>query len=102
MLRTTADGESSGPGFGRWPAWLGPWLAKLRLHAIEPREARGRPPTIACPAVERTRPSTPSVRIERRPSRDVARGSNNAPAARPPYRVAPKTPTSPWLKPNDL
>ena len=37
-----------------------------------------------------------------RPSRDVARGSSNAPAARPPYRVAPKTPTSPWPKPNDL
>ena len=47
MLRTTADGERSWPGFGRWPAWLGPWLGKLRLHAIEPREAPGRPPTIA-------------------------------------------------------
>ncbi len=47
MSRTTGDGESTGPGFGRWPAWLGPWLGKLRLHAIEPREAPGRPPTIA-------------------------------------------------------
>ena len=47
MLRTTADGERSWPGFGRWPAWLGPWLGKLRLHAIEPRQAPGRPPTIA-------------------------------------------------------
>ncbi|MDR3636970.1 MAG: hypothetical protein P4L84_24410 [Isosphaeraceae bacterium] len=47
MLGTTADGESSGPGFGGWPAWLGPWLGKLRLHAIEPRERLGRPPMIA-------------------------------------------------------
>ena len=47
MLRTTADGEKPWPGFGRWPAWLGPWLGKLRLHAIEPRQAPGRPPTIA-------------------------------------------------------
>jgi hypothetical protein len=47
VLRTTADGERSWPGFGRWPAWLGPWLGKLRLHAIEPRQAPGRPPTIA-------------------------------------------------------
>ena len=47
MPWTTAEGEGSWPGFGRWPAWLGPWLGKLRLHAIEPREAPGRPPTIA-------------------------------------------------------
>ena len=47
MLRTTADGARSWPGFGRWPAWLGPWLGKLRLHAIEPRQAPGRPPMIA-------------------------------------------------------
>ena len=47
MLRTTSDGEHSGPGFMRWPAWLGPWLAKLRLHAIEPCEAPGQPPMIA-------------------------------------------------------
>jgi hypothetical protein len=47
VLRTTADGERSRPGFGRWPAWLGPWLGKLRLHAIEPRQAPGRPATIA-------------------------------------------------------
>lgn len=46
-LRTTAAGERSWPGFGRWPASLGPWLGKLRLHAIEPRQAPGRPPTIA-------------------------------------------------------
>ncbi|SIO65118.1 Glycosyltransferase involved in cell wall bisynthesis [Singulisphaera sp. GP187] len=45
--RTTADGERSWPGFGRWPALLGPWLGKLRMHAIEPRQAPGRPPTIA-------------------------------------------------------
>lgn len=47
MQRTNADGGRSRPGFGRWPAWLGPWLGKLRLHAIESREAPGRPPTIA-------------------------------------------------------
>ncbi len=47
MLRTTDYGERSWTGFGRWPAWLGPWLGKLRLHAIEPRQAPGRPPTIA-------------------------------------------------------
>ncbi len=47
MLRTNADGEKPWPGFGRWPAWLGPLLGKLRLHAIEPRQAPGRPPTIA-------------------------------------------------------
>jgi hypothetical protein len=47
VLRTIADGERSWTGFGRWPAWLGPWLGKLRLHAIEPRQAPGRPPTIA-------------------------------------------------------
>ena len=47
VLRTTDDGETCWPGFGRWPAWLGPWLGKLRLHAIEPRQAPGRPPTIA-------------------------------------------------------
>ena len=47
MRRTTADGERPWPGFGRWPAWLGPWLGKLKLHAIEPRQAPGRPPTIA-------------------------------------------------------
>ena len=43
----TADGESTGPGFGPWSAWLGPWLGKLRLHAIEPLEAPDRPPMIA-------------------------------------------------------
>ncbi len=47
MLRTTADGEKAWPGFGRWPAWLGPLLGKLRLHALEPRQAPGRPPAIA-------------------------------------------------------
>jgi hypothetical protein len=47
VLRTTADGEKPWPAFGRWPAWLGPLLGKLRLHAIEPRQAPGRPPTIA-------------------------------------------------------
>jgi hypothetical protein len=47
VLRTTADGEKPWPGFGRWPAWLGPWLGKLRLHAIEPRQAPGRPHLIA-------------------------------------------------------
>jgi hypothetical protein len=45
--RTTDDGERFWPDFGRWPAWLGSWLGKLRLHAIEPRQAPGRPPTIA-------------------------------------------------------
>ena len=47
MLRTTADGEKPWPGFGPWPGWLGPLLGKLRLHAIEPRQAPGRPPAIA-------------------------------------------------------
>ncbi len=44
---TTTDDDRSWPGFGRWPAGLGPWLGKLRLHAIEPRQAPGRPPLIA-------------------------------------------------------
>jgi hypothetical protein len=47
VLRTTAEGGRSWPGFERWPARLGPWLGKLRLHAIEPRQTPGRPPTIA-------------------------------------------------------
>ena len=47
MLTATADSERLRPGFGRWPAWLGPWLGKLRLHAIVSRQAPGRPPTIA-------------------------------------------------------
>ncbi len=47
MFLTTADGKRLWPGFGQWPAWLGPWLGKLRLHAIEPRQTPGRPPTIA-------------------------------------------------------
>ncbi len=47
MLFTNDDSERFWSGFGRWPAWLGPWLGKLRLHAIEPRQAPGRPPTIA-------------------------------------------------------
>jgi hypothetical protein len=47
VLLTTDNGERSWPGFGRWPAWLGRWLGKLRLHAIEPRQVPGRPPTIA-------------------------------------------------------
>jgi hypothetical protein len=47
VLRTTADGERVWPGLDRWPAWFGPWLGKLRLHVIEPRQAPGRPPTIA-------------------------------------------------------
>jgi hypothetical protein len=47
LLKTTANSERSWPGFGRWPEWLGPWLGKLRLHAIEHRQAPGGPPTIA-------------------------------------------------------
>jgi hypothetical protein len=47
VLLTTNDGEGSWPGSGRCPAWLGPWLGKLRLHAIEPRQDPGRPPMIA-------------------------------------------------------
>lgn len=47
MPRTTAGGERFWPGFTRWPAWLGPSLGKLRLHAIEPRQIPGRPPMIA-------------------------------------------------------
>jgi hypothetical protein len=47
MLRTIADDESSWPGYGRWPEWLGPCLGRLRLHAIEPRLAPGRPTMIA-------------------------------------------------------
>jgi hypothetical protein len=47
MLRTTDGGEKPWQGLQRWPAWLGPWLGRLRLHAIEPRQAPGRPPTIA-------------------------------------------------------
>ena len=47
MSETTAEGKGTEPGSGRWSAWLGPWLGKIRLHAIEPREAPGRPPTIA-------------------------------------------------------
>ncbi len=46
-MTTTNDVERPWRGFGRWPAWLGPWLGKLRLHAIEPRQAPGLPPTIA-------------------------------------------------------
>lgn len=47
MLRTTAHGERPWPGLEWWPVWLGPWLGKLRLHVIEPRQAPGQPPTIA-------------------------------------------------------
>ena len=47
MLKTTIDGETPAPGLARWPAWIGPLLGKLRLHAIEPRQAPGRLPTIA-------------------------------------------------------
>ena len=47
MLRTTAEGGRPWPGSERWPAWLGLWLGKLRLHAIEPRQTAGRPPMIA-------------------------------------------------------
>jgi hypothetical protein len=47
VLRMRRNGENPEPGIGWQPAWLGPWLRKLRLHAIEPREAPGRPPTIA-------------------------------------------------------
>jgi hypothetical protein len=49
VLRTTADGERLWfwPDLDRWPAWFGPWLGRLRLHAIETRQAPGRPPTIA-------------------------------------------------------
>jgi hypothetical protein len=47
MLRTTAEGERPWSGFGLGPALLGPWLGKLRLHAIEARQAPGGPTTIA-------------------------------------------------------
>lgn len=47
MLRMTAGGENSRPAFSRWTAWLGRRLGKLRLHAIEPRQLPGGPPTIA-------------------------------------------------------
>jgi len=45
----THRSDPSGPrAFGsRWAGWLGPVLAKVRLHAIEPRNAPGRPPLIA-------------------------------------------------------
>jgi hypothetical protein len=46
VLRMTDD-DMPWPGFGGWPAWLGHRLGKLRLHAIEPRHAAGRPPLIA-------------------------------------------------------
>jgi hypothetical protein len=47
VLRTTADGEKRWPSIVRWPAWLGPWLGKLRLHEIKHRKGPGRAPTIA-------------------------------------------------------
>jgi hypothetical protein len=40
-------GKTASPVDAQWPAWLGSCLRKLRLHAIEHRQAPGRPPTIA-------------------------------------------------------
>ncbi len=47
MRMMTADSDRPRAGFVGWPEWLGPWLDKVRLHAIETRQVPGRPPMIA-------------------------------------------------------
>jgi hypothetical protein len=47
VLKPTTDGARSWLDFRPWPKRLGAWLGKLRLHAIELRQAPGRPPAIA-------------------------------------------------------
>jgi hypothetical protein len=47
VLKTEIDVDRTWSVPWRWPAWLGTRLGRLRLHAIESRQAPGRPPTIA-------------------------------------------------------
>ena len=44
---TSARSLNPRPSTERWAAWLGPWLGKLRLNAIEPLQIPGRPLAIA-------------------------------------------------------
>jgi hypothetical protein len=47
VLKLTTNGARSWSDFKRWPERFGAWLGKFRLHAIEPRQAPGRPALIA-------------------------------------------------------